>query len=72
MSEKVLSKVGRPFEQSDDSYNRSSVGTGLGLALTKMLIELHGGILEISSTVGVGTTVSVLFPIGVDNFVAAA
>jgi chemotaxis family two-component system sensor kinase Cph1 len=64
MSEELLSKVGRPFEQSDDSYNRSMVGTGLGLALTRKLVELHGGTVEISSTVGVGTSVSLLFPIG--------
>jgi chemotaxis family two-component system sensor kinase Cph1 len=65
MSAEMLSKVGRPFEQSDDSYNRSIVGTGLGLALTKTLVELHGGTVEISSTVGVGTSISLVFTIEV-------
>jgi len=37
-------------------------GTGLGLPLTKALIEMHGGEIEIDSTVGVGTTVTVRFP----------
>jgi nitrogen-specific signal transduction histidine kinase len=36
--------------------------TGLGLPLTKALVELHGGLLEIESEVGIGTTVTVCFP----------
>ncbi|MCH8111407.1 MAG: hypothetical protein IH905_05550, partial [Proteobacteria bacterium] len=37
-------------------------GTGLGLPLTKSLIEMHGGEIEIDSTVGVGTAVTVRYP----------
>ncbi len=36
--------------------------TGLGLPLTKTLVELHGGSLDLQSEVGVGTTVTVRFP----------
>lgn len=41
---------------------RSHEGTGLGLPLCKMFTELHGGTFTLTSTVGVGTTVTVHFP----------
>jgi PAS domain S-box-containing protein len=51
-----------PFRQLDDAFSRRYEGTGLGLPLAKMLTELHGGILEITSTPGLGTTVIVQLP----------
>jgi PAS domain S-box-containing protein len=51
-----------PFRQISSAHNRSYEGTGLGLPLTKRLVELHGGTLEIDSAVGQGTTVRVQFP----------
>jgi signal transduction histidine kinase len=42
--------------------NRQHEGTGLGLPLTKSLVEMHGGSLDMQSDVGVGTTVTVRFP----------
>ena len=50
------------FGQIDSSLSRRYDGTGLGLPLTKRLIELHGGSLRISSAPGAGTTVTVWFP----------
>ena len=50
------------FGQVDSSLQRAHEGTGLGLPLTKSLIELHGGSLDLESAVGVGTTVTVRFP----------
>ena len=50
------------FEQVDGQRNRQYEGTGLGLPLTKALIELHGGTLELESQVGVGTTITARFP----------
>ena len=38
-----LDRVFRPFEQADNSAGRKFLGTGLGLALTKKMVELHGG-----------------------------
>ncbi|CAK0779383.1 two-component system, cell cycle sensor histidine kinase PleC [Azospirillaceae bacterium] len=58
-----LERIFRPFEQVDNRYSRSRDGTGLGLALVKGLVELHGGVIEIESEVGVGTLVAVVFPL---------
>ncbi len=50
------------FGQVDSSLSRKYEGTGLGLPLSKRLMELHGGRLEIESVVGVGTIVTAIFP----------
>ena len=51
-----------PFGQIDSDLNRQLDGTGLGLPLSKSLAEMHGGVLDLQSTLGVGTTVTVRFP----------
>lgn len=50
------------FGQADSSHARKYEGTGLGLPLTLGLVEMHGGTMDIKSTVGSGTTVLVTFP----------
>ena len=50
------------FGQIDSRLSRKYEGTGLGLPLSKRLVELHGGTLTIESAVGVGTTVTVILP----------
>ena len=57
-----LPKILVPFTQLDSKVSRKYEGTGLGLPLTKGLVELHGGSLSIESTQGVGTTVTVRLP----------
>jgi PAS domain S-box-containing protein len=52
----------RQFGQVDSALNRKYEGTGLGLPLTKALIELHGGTLELASEAGKGTTVTLRLP----------
>lgn len=51
-----------PFRQIDNRLSRKYDGTGLGLPLTKHLMELHGGRLEIASEPDVGTVVTMRFP----------
>ena len=51
-----------PFGQIDSGLNRKYEGTGLGLSLTKSLVEAHGGTLILESSLGVGTTVTARFP----------
>ncbi len=52
----------KPFGQIELILSRKHGGVGLGLPLSKRLIELHGGMLEIASVPGSGTSVSVYFP----------
>ncbi|UBF26911.1 HAMP domain-containing histidine kinase [Kovacikia minuta CCNUW1] len=52
----------RPFQQIDSSLTRKHEGTGLGLALTKRLAELHGGTLSFQSTPGKGSTFRIWLP----------
>ncbi|MAY66350.1 MAG: hypothetical protein CMM77_04405 [Rhodospirillaceae bacterium] len=51
------------FGQVDGSLTRKHEGTGLGLTLSRKLIELHGGVLEMESEVGQGTAAHLLFPV---------
>ncbi len=61
--EKDLARIGRPFEQVEGELQRLHKGTGLGLSLVKALAELHGGVMEIDSAIGDGTTVSLRLPL---------
>jgi signal transduction histidine kinase len=51
-----------PFGQISNSLTRRHDGVGLGLPLTKRLVELHGGTMELDSEPGKGTTASVHLP----------
>jgi PAS domain S-box-containing protein len=52
----------QPFEQLDGSLSRKQEGTGLGLAMVKRLVELHGGSVAVSSQLGMGSRFSVRLP----------
>ena len=58
-----LARLAKPFEQVESQHSKSTQGTGLGLALTKSLVELHEGTLEMTSAPGEGTSVSFTLPI---------
>jgi signal transduction histidine kinase len=57
-----IAKALAPFTQIDSDLGRSYEGTGLGLPLSKALVELHGGRLYIESKLGAGTTVTIYLP----------
>ena len=62
MTSSEIKEAIKPFRQVDNTHTRHYEGTGLGLSLTKSLVELQGGVLSILSTKGVGTEVIVMLP----------
>ena len=62
MTPEALAGIGRPFWQADGTFTRKHAGVGLGLALTKRLMQLHGGALEVQSAPGAGTLATLLVP----------
>ena len=58
-----LSRLYRSFEQLTLPSGDRPGGTGLGLALTKRLVEMHGGTIDVESELGVGTTFTVRIPV---------
>ena len=59
MEEKTIQRVFEAFSQADTSTTRQFGGTGLGLSIAKQLIDLMGGELQVTSRLGVGTTMGV-------------
>jgi signal transduction histidine kinase len=62
MSASEIAQVIQPFRQVEGAFSRCHGGVGLGLPLTRRLIELHGGRLAIDSVPGRGTRVHLVFP----------
>lgn len=63
ISKAALRRLGRPFEQVESQFTKTSAGTGLGLAIAKSLTELHRGRMKIRSVENVGTKVFVWLPL---------
>ena len=57
-----LGRMFEPFVQADGSHNRRFEGTGLGLPLSRRLMEAHGGSLTLASRPGQGTVATMTFP----------
>lgn len=58
-----LAHIGERFYRADKARSRTQGGSGLGIAIARALVELHGGTLRIDSQVGQGTTATVTLPI---------
>ena len=57
-----IDRIGYPFVQVENEFTKCHKGAGLGLAISRSLIELHGGDMTITSNMGTGTIVSVFIP----------
>ncbi|HEV3214586.1 MAG TPA: PAS domain S-box protein [Vicinamibacterales bacterium] len=63
ISQEGLAQLFRPFSQIDSGLARKFEGTGLGLAMVKLLIDLHGGTVAVESVVGDGSCFTVWLPL---------
>jgi signal transduction histidine kinase len=62
IKEENIERLFREFEQLESGASRRFEGTGLGLALTKKLVELQGGSIGVRSEYGKGSTFTVVLP----------
>ena len=62
IAEKHISKIFDRFYRVKDDQTRYITGTGLGLPIVKGLVDSLGGIIEVESTAGEGSTFTVLLP----------
>ena len=63
----LIDKIFDRFYQVDSGHTREHEGTGIGLSLTKELVELHKGKIEVQSEEGQGTAFRLLFPLGKEH-----
>jgi signal transduction histidine kinase len=62
ISQEDLQHITEPFYRADSARQRSTGGYGLGLYLCRLIVEAHGGVIEIQSSPGKGTSVIVRLP----------
>jgi signal transduction histidine kinase len=67
-----INKLFQPFVQIDSAINRQYTGTGLGLALVKQIVELHGGRVNLTSELGIGSCFTIDLPCEPDTILASS
>lgn len=67
ISQQKLTKLFERFERGEDTYSKSQEGTGIGLNLTRSLVEINGGRIGVDSRVGEGSTFWILMPIATEE-----
>jgi two-component system cell cycle sensor histidine kinase PleC len=70
MSPQEIATAMRPFGQVESGFSKRHEGTGLGLPIAHALAQLHGGELQVISTKGSGTHVTVLMPLATKSAIA--
>lgn len=64
MTAQQLEKIGKPFYRADKARSRAEGGAGLGLSLCYLIVQRHGGSLDFTSQINIGTTAKVFLPKG--------
>lgn len=72
ISESELPRLFERFHRVQTTAARSTEGSGIGLALVKELVALHGGTISVVSAPGIGTTFTIRVPLGADHLPAGA
>ena len=67
ISSDEINHVFTRFYRASNAMNGAIPGTGLGLAISKDIVDRHGGSIDVASTLGAGTTVTVSLPLGTDH-----
>jgi signal transduction histidine kinase/ActR/RegA family two-component response regulator len=67
ISKEKMEKLFERFERGEDTYSKSQEGTGIGLNLTRRLVELNGGRIGVESKIGEGSTFWIMMPITSDG-----
>ncbi|MGN7150562.1 ATP-binding protein [Arthrobacter sp. SAFR-179] len=67
ISSDEINHVFTRFYRASNAMNGAIPGTGLGLAISKDIVDRHGGRIDVASTLGTGTTVTVSLPLGTDS-----
>lgn len=62
IAEEHLKHVFEPFIQLDSRLSRQHEGTGLGLPIVQRIVDLHGGVVEVQSKIGKGSTFTIVLP----------
>lgn len=67
MSKEFIGHIFEPFERENSSPSNKAVGTGLGMAITKNIIDLVGGTIRVESEPGKGSAFTVIMPLQVED-----